>query len=317
MTNKQYRIITYGIIVLLALFFGHCQLSTKEKQKDEEVQSKIVDFKDIEQRGELIAGVSTNSTDYFVYRGQPMGFQYDLLRKFTDRHELNLKLIVENDLIKSTEYLKNKEIDLIAQSLTITPERKTYLNFTEPIAETRQVLVQRHSTRNDSIEFIRNQLDLAGKTVHIQKGGAAYSRLKNLSEEIADSIYIVEIDSLEMEEIIHLVSNGIIDYAVCDENVATINEAYYNNIDVKTPVSFPQKLAWAIRQESSDLADTINTWLKAYKETSEYKFLYHKYFKSSRAKTTRQSEFYSGEGGYISQYDAYIKEASEMIDWDW
>ncbi|HKK68039.1 MAG TPA: transporter substrate-binding domain-containing protein [Bacteroidales bacterium] len=317
MKNRHNKLLTFVILLLMALFFGHCRLSTKERQNDSEVDSKAVDFREIKQRGKLVAGVSTNSTDYFVYRGQPMGFQYELLNKFTETHDLKLEIIVENDLIKSMEYLKNRDIDLIAQSLTITPERGDNMAFTEPIAQTRQVLLQRKSTSDDSVEFIRNQLNLAGKTIHIQKGGAAYQRLRNLSEEIADSIHIVEIDSLEMEEIIRLVANGTIDYTVCDENVAIINEAYYNNIDIKTPVSFPQNLAWGLRKESTVLADSINKWLIKYKETSEYKYLYHKYFKSSRAKITRSSSFYSGEAGLISEYDPYIREASKIINWDW
>ncbi|MFO7789023.1 MAG: transporter substrate-binding domain-containing protein [Bacteroidota bacterium] len=317
---KKYRYINVILILtlfFLAVVFGRCELSTKEKQSDEGVQSQVVDFQDIKKRGVLYANVSTNSTDYFVYRGKPMGFQFELLQKFTEKYDLKLEIVVENDLIKCREYLKNRDVDIIAQSLTVTPERKKSLHFTEPIAQTRQVLVQRKDNPNDSVAFIRNQLDLAGKTIHIQKGGAAYSRLVNLQEEIADTIHIVENDSLEMEELIRLVSNGTIDYTVCDENVAIINDVYYRNIDIKTPVSFPQNLAWAIRKESKNLSDSINTWLKAYKKTSEYKYLYHKYFKSTRAKTTRSSVFYSGEAGRISEYDAYIKEASEIIDWDW
>jgi membrane-bound lytic murein transglycosylase F len=304
-------------LFFLAMVFGRCKLSTKEKQKDDEVQSQVVDFQDIKQRGVIRANVSTNSTDYFVYRGKPMGFQFELLQKFGETFDLEVDIVVENDLIKCMEYLNGRDVDIIAQSLTITPERKKDLNFTEPIAQTRQVLVQRKPNRNDSVEFIRNQLDLADKTIHIQKGGSAYSRLVNLSEEIADTIHIVENDSLEMEELISLVSNGNIDYTVCDENVAIINNVYYRNIDIKTPVSFPQNLAWAIRKESEDLTDSINHWLREYKETRGYKFLYHKYFKSPRTKTTRSSVYYSGEAGRISEYDEYIKQASKIIGWDW
>ncbi|MEA3447619.1 MAG: transporter substrate-binding domain-containing protein [Bacteroidota bacterium] len=314
---KYIKVALLLALFFLAMLFGRCKLSTKEKQQDEEVQSQVVDFHDIKERGVIRANVSTNSTDYFVYRGKPMGFQFELLQKFGETYDLKVNIVVENDLIKSMEYLSNRDVDIIAQSLTITPERKEYLNFTEPIAQTRQVLVQRKPNPRDSVEFIRNQLDLADKTIHIQKGGAAYSRLVNLSEEIADTIHIVENDSLEMEELIRLISNGTIDYTVCDENVAIINDVYFYNIDIKTPVSFPQNLAWAIRKESKTLADSINSWLTEYKETREYKYLYHKYFKSSRAKTTRSSIYYSGEAGHISEYDAYIKEASETIGWDW
>lgn len=310
------KALSFLLLVAISLLFGKCTLSTKETPDE---NNNKIDFPEIMNRGELIVGVSTNSTDYFVYRGKPMGFQYEILNKFADKYDLKLKIVVENDLIKSIEYLKDRDIDLIAQSLTITPERKEQLAFTEPIAQTRQVLVQRKYplNENDSVEFINNQLELAQKTITIQKGGAAYDRLINIANEIADDIFIVENDSLEMEELIYLVAEGVIDYTVCDENVAYLNQVYYKNLDISTPVSFPQNLAWAVRKESKSLQDSINNWLIEYKQTAEYQYIYQKYFKSSRAITTMSSNFYSGKDGHISEYDAIVKDAADMIGWDW
>jgi len=316
MKYSKLKYLGFMVLFISALIFGKCTLSTKEAPDKDENK---VDLPEILNRGELIVGVSTNSTDYFVYRGKPMGFQYEILQNFTEKHNLKLKIIVENDLIKSTDYLKNRDIDIIAQSLTITPERKEIFEFTEPIAQTRQVLVQRKRpiNENDSADFVSNQLELQGKTIHIQKGGAAYDRLRNIENEIAGKIKIIENDTLEMEELIRLVANGDIDYTVCDENVAIINKTYFKILDSSIPVSFPQNLAWAVRKESKALKDSINEWLIEYKETAEYKYLYHKYFKSSRATSTMASVFYSGKDGKISEYDEIIKQAADMIEWDW
>jgi membrane-bound lytic murein transglycosylase F len=40
--------------------------------------------------------------------------------------------------------------------------------------------------------MIRNPLELGGKTVHVQKNSAYVSRLRNLMEEIGDTIIIKE-----------------------------------------------------------------------------------------------------------------------------
>ena len=108
--------------------------------------------------------------------------------------------------------------------------------------------------------LIRNQIDLGGKTIYVQKKSAFASRIKNLSEEIGENINIIEIDSLEVEEIISLVASGDIQYTVCDENVALVNKTYYNNIDVSTAISFPQNLAWAVKKDSDSLLLTVNKW---------------------------------------------------------
>ena len=74
----------------------------------------------------------------------------------------------------------------------------------------------------------------------------------NLSEEIGDTIYIVDVPE-DAEMLIMLVADGQIDYTVCDENVALVNQTYYPNLDIKTSVSFPQNLAWAVNPEADEL----------------------------------------------------------------
>lgn len=48
------------------------------------------DLPQIRERGELVALTLTGSTSYFNYRGEPMGFQYELAGQFA--HSLGLKL---------------------------------------------------------------------------------------------------------------------------------------------------------------------------------------------------------------------------------
>ena len=74
------------------------------------------------------------------------------------------------------------------------------------------------------------------------------SVLKSLASELGDSINIIEVP-YESEKLIEHVAKGMIDYVVCDENIALVNSTYYPDIDVNTPVSFPQNLAWGVRKE--------------------------------------------------------------------
>ena len=59
---------------------------------------KIVayDLDSIMKRGKLIAVTDFNSTDYFIYKGEPMGFNYELLKSFSDNLGLDLDIITEN-----------------------------------------------------------------------------------------------------------------------------------------------------------------------------------------------------------------------------
>lgn len=265
-----------------------------------------------------------NSTNYFIYKGEPMGFHFELLKNFTEHLGIDLEIIKENNLDNAFGLLNSGEADVLAIGLTVSSSRKKDMLFTDPIFETRQVLVQRrpHNWRSMTMDMlnrklVRNQLDLAGKTVYVQKLSSHAERLKALAEEIGDSIRIIEVP-FDTEELIRNVAHGEIEYTVCDENIASVNSTYYPDIDVNTPISFPQNIAWGVRQNNSvQLLAELNSWFNTYRKTRSFALLYKKYFQNSRSSLIVRSDYYTSQTGKISKYDDLIKSASEKIGWDW
>jgi membrane-bound lytic murein transglycosylase F len=278
----------------------------------------------IREQGTLTAITDFNSTNYFIYRGLPMGYQYELLKAFADDLQVKLRIVVSNDLEKSFELLKNRNADLLAVNLTVTKHREKTIDFSLPHSQTRQVLVQRKpdnwsvlSQRALEDTLIRNQLELANKVVYVQRNSSYATRIHNLAEEIGQNIHIVEVAQQQDEELIRLVANGDIDYTIADENIAKVNATYFPSIDVETAISFPQNLAWGLRPESDSLRYTVNKWLAHFKTTSRYHVIYQKYFRNSRSVFANHAEYRASLDGAISPYDETFKEESKKIDWDW
>lgn len=300
---------------LFILLFFSC---TPRKEKSEEIC-----VPPYIERGKLVAITDYNSTSYFIYRGEPMGYQYELLNLFAQHLGVRLEILVSNDLRESFEVLLSGECDVLALNLTVTKERSRLVDFTKPFIQTRQVLVQKKpakwqmlSERELEASLIRNQLDLAGKTIHVQKNSAYAARLHNLSEEIGDTINIVEVP-YESEQLITMVAEGEIEYTVSDENIARVNQTYYPEIDIQTAVSFPQNLAWAVKRGDNQLREEINTWLEGFSGTIESQLLYAKYFRNPRSARFIRSDYFALTSGRISPYDDLIKKYSEEIGWDW
>jgi membrane-bound lytic murein transglycosylase F len=89
-------------------------------------------------------------------------------------------------------------------------------------------------------------------------------------------------------------------------------------LDVQTPVSFPQRIAWAVRKKSPKLLVAVNQWINDMKDGVDYYVIYNKYFKNRRAYRERlESEFFSLGGGSISQFDDIIKQYADTLSWDW
>lgn len=309
-----------AIVLLTTLFI----LNGKKGEESGDKTAKN-DLSQILERGVLRATTNFNSTNYFVYRGEPMGFHLELLKLFANHIGVELQVYATNDIEDNFNcLLEDQQCDLIAMDLTVTRSRNGKIKYTEPVNQTRQVLVQRKpanwlSMRASEMEdhLLRNQLDLAGKTVYVQKNSAFVTRLHNLMEEIGDTIYIVEADGLEMEQLIEKVAKGEIDYTVSDEHVATVNQSYYANLDVQTPLSFPQNLAWAVREDTPELLEALNEWLSEFRKSRQYVSIYNKYYRNQQAAFIVKSEFNSINGGKISVFDDYIKAHSNRHNLDW
>lgn len=306
------------LFIFLLIAFNTC------KQKENESFVNLNSLERVKKRGKLIAVMDFNSTNYFIYRGEPMGYQYDMLKILTEELGVKLEVKVENDIDRNFKMLENGECDIIAINLTVTKDRAKRIDFTVPHNQSRQVLVQRKPTNWQALSeveieanLIRNQLELANKVVYVQKGSSYAQRLMNLSDEIGDSINLIEKGDKEVEELIELVANGEIDYTVADENVALVNQIYYPILDIQTAVSFPQNLAWGLKKGDDELKKEINQWLNKFKHSLEYALIYNKYFKNPRSARIVESDYYAINSGRVSNYDDYIKRYSKEVNWDW
>lgn len=319
---------TIFIILLISI---SCQQSGQESDRLNPKKKNLykpVDFdlKKIKSRGSLIAIVDNSSTGYFVYKGQPMGYEYELLTLLAQELDVRLETKITTSIDDAFKMLNNGEGDIIAYSLTVTKERKSYVSFTHNHFTTRQVLVQRRPENwreltKDEIEksLIRNQVKLIGKQVNVRKSSAFIERLENLSHEIGGDILVVEeSDTIETEALIKKVADGEVQYTVADEMVAKINAAYYPIIDVKTPISFPQQIAWAVRKNAQELLKVTNSWIKKIKKKPTFNVIYKRYYLSPRTSSLMaKSEFSSFGGDKISPYDDILKAKSSIVDYDW
>lgn len=322
--NKYIKILKTIIVKCKPLIWFVLMLFVITSCKNSKQKSNANNIGQIVSQGKLRAITDYNSTSYFVYRGTPMGFQYDLLKKFATHLNLELELTVVNDIESAFDKLTNNKCDILAINLNVTNQRKNFVAFTEPLLQTRQMLVQkmpdnwqRMSSFNIDKQLIRNHLDLAEKNIHVVKNSAYAYRLKYLMDEIGDTINIIEVENYDAEQLLTLVAQGEIDYTVVDENIAILNQSFYPNIDALTPISFNQNQSWAVNLDSEQLLAELNNWINQVKNTNWYKVTYNKYFKDMRFAVRGTSNYSSIAGGKISEYDILIKKYSATINWDW
>lgn len=313
------------LLLFLMLVIMSCQ-SSKEPELDNTADKITRDLEEIKESGTLKALTIYSGTTYFLYKGRPMGFEYELLERLAKDLGVELEMVIakdENDLV---ELLQNGEGDLLAYGYTITESRKKQINFTTPLYLSHQVLIQRkpeywrqmklHEIKN---YLITNPVELIGDTISVKRNSSYASRVKNLANELGGSIFIDTLEgTMSTDKIIQKVAEGEIKYTIADENIAFINSSYYPILDINTSLSLSQRIGWAVRKRDTQLLATVNQWLDKAKKTTDYHVIYNKYFKNKRLHKKRViSEFYSLNENKISPFDEIIKENADLINWDW
>lgn len=315
---------TKKLFVLLAII-GNLLLSCSKNPAGEILNnSELFDLDSIRARGRLIVITDFNSASYFLYKGEPMGFHYELLKAFSDHLGIDLEILTGNSVEDAFAMLKTGQADLLAMGLTVTPSRSRDIRFTESLDSTRIILVQRKPNRWRSLtateleeRLVRNPLELSHFTVYVQKGSSHAEYLNTLSGEAGEPMTIVEVP-FGAEGLIDLVGKGEIEFAACDENIAMVNSARFPDIDIGTKLSSHQNLAWAIRKSNSgQLGNELNQWIRTFRETQTFAILYSKYFRNYNPANFLKSDNYSLRSGKVSQWDNLIKTYSETIGWDW
>lgn len=273
-------------------------------------------------RGTLHVLMDNNVASYYILKGQPRGFDYEILKWYCKDHGLNLEI----DVIPNFDYILDSltagKGDLAAGNLTITGERLRKVQFSTPLHYTRQVLVQRitpeaRRSRSKRKEWLVDHvLELEGRTIHVNRTSSFAERLYNIVRENGIQMDIVEVPAdVGYTRLIEMVSEGDIDLTVADENIARLHRAYYSNLDINTPISLTQAIAWAIPPDRDSLKMSINNWLATKTTSARYNIIYNKYFSNS-IRNSRES-IREIQDGRISSYDEMIKERAQDMGWDW
>lgn len=81
-------------------------------------------------------------TSYFIYRDEPMGYDYSLLKQFAADKGIEVDLTVATSLQNLIALLDSGKVDLLAYEIPVTAEYKRKVTACGPEFLTHQVLVQ-------------------------------------------------------------------------------------------------------------------------------------------------------------------------------
>jgi membrane-bound lytic murein transglycosylase MltF len=269
---KKY--IKYGIMGIVAVALSAILFPSRTKETSSPLPRS---YEEIVQSGVLRAVTEYNSISFHVQEDTLGGLHYELLHAFAQTKGLKVEITPEMRVEKRLQGIQDGTYDILANNVMINSEQKDSILFTLPILLSRQILVQRKPQEKNDNTHIKSLLELAHRTVHLVKGSPSILRIQHLSNEIGDTIYIQEVERYGQEQLLAMVANGDIDYAICDENIALTSAHHLPLLDIETAISFSQFYSWGVNRENTILLDSLNTWLEDYKQTASFQELIKKY----------------------------------------
>jgi membrane-bound lytic murein transglycosylase MltF len=234
-----------------------------------------------------------NPVLYFVDKGREVGITYETIEAF--EKQLNQKLgnkvvlvhvvaipVARDQLIPR---LLAGEGDIAAAALTITPERRKLVDFTDAMASgVREVLVS-----GPAAPAIASIEDLAGKQVYVRPSSSYAEHVKRLNERFkGEGKAPVEIlpapEVLEDGDILEMVSAGLVPATVVDDFMADLYLQVFPNLRKSPGVEGPPgDIAWAFRKGSPQLAAALKTFVKSHQQgTLAGNVLVNKYLKTTK-----------------------------------
>ena len=312
----------------------------RAQRKAEMGPSVAFDLAAIRQRDTLTVIAPYNSTTYFLYRAEPMGYEYELLKKFAEDMGVTLRMLVVTERDSMFKLLRAGKGDIIAARLMPAPEDSGVVAYTRGLYSTNPVLVQRTSSppavvvadtapalggaaepvtppvATVRVRQIQRPSQLKGQRVDVPDQSQFTQTLIELADTTGD-IHVVEVDA-SSEALIRAVSEGTIRYTVAQGNLADISSEHYTNITVRPVLGDAAPIAWAVRPNAPQLLAQLNYWMGHKSNASLMARLYTKYFINSAGYHQRiDSPFLASETGRLSEYDSLFKAGAAKIGWDW
>lgn len=299
-------------IVFISLFILGC----KQEQKEESYPvSNTRPWSEIKESGELRILTLSSSTSYFIFKGEEMGYEFELARSFAHSQKLRIVVKVASNIHQLTQMLENGDGDLIAFPMPHTIDDSINgINYCGNENITSQVLIQRIEKKR---KVLRDVTQLIGKEIYVEGNTKYEIRLRNLNDELGGGIRIhsIQKDSLTSEDLIRMVSEGKIDYTLADDNVARVNKTFHENIDIKLQISFPQRSSWIVQADADSLPIIINEWMSRERRSPEYATISKRYFEKSKYPDT--PIVYLLKNGRLSVYDDLYRRYAHSLGWDW
>ncbi|MCX7380278.1 MAG: lytic transglycosylase F [Alphaproteobacteria bacterium] len=225
--------------------------------------------------------VPLSKTQFFIDRGREMGVAAEFGREFEtwlnaryNKKRLPITVVfLPTPQERLLQALAEGKGDAVSANLTITDERRQIVDFAQPwLTGVNEILVT-----GPGAAAVAGIGDLAGKELHVRASSSYFAHLAAINRDFAvrglAPIKVVAIsERLQDEDILQMVSAGLLPWAVVDDHLAGIWARILPGLTLRPEIVINRQgdIAWAIRQKSPLLAAELAAFFAAHNAKTNF-----------------------------------------------
>jgi membrane-bound lytic murein transglycosylase F len=293
------RIAVGGILITLTLTNNSSRTQTTLEQVIDEQTLRIITF--------------VGPTTYFENAKGPNGFEYFLAKAFADSLEVKLEVTLIDNLDAMFNALGGPRGHFAGAGLTVTPQRKQFLRFSNAYSTVRQTLVYRLAQpRPKTIE------DLIGGKLAVIANSSHEEHLVQLKEEHPQLQWQALRDT-EMLDLMQQVHDGELDYALVDSTAFAIDRSLYPKARAAFELTEEEPVAWIFPGHGdTSLIKAANRFLRDFETSGELEALKTQFYDHTDEFSVGGSQlFMSRINQRLGDYQALFKTVATEFQLDW
>ena len=284
-----------------------------EFQVEDQDKQFTGDFDQIKKRRVLRVLLRNNAASYFLYRGELMGFEYELAREFADYHGLRLEVVVPPGYRELTTWLLEGRADIAMGFLEPDDlQRRLGIDYSDPYHYAKQHIVVH---KDDSAISLA---DLDDQTISVRSRSHYWKSLSRLQNGGAGFSLRATDDDVETEYLIQQVAHGKYKATMADEHLLNIELA--KSIPVRSAHTLEAEVphSIALRKRNPKLKQALNEFVKRIYKSEFYNVTYLEYFENrGSVQRLARGRIVDPLKGKISPYDELVRKYSDHYGFDW
>jgi len=266
------------------------------------------DLDEIKERRVLRVLTVNGPSSYYVYKGELVGFDLDLVRMFADEQDLIMQMVVAPSTELLELWLERGIGDMIGSGIISTAiENTSAVVATRPYHDVHPVIIARRDLGLTSAEH------LAGRVVVVSHNNPYLPLIQAVADE-QDFRLETTPDAESTTQLLTRLEDGDAEITVLESHLAEAELPDHPTLEIIHRVDDTPGRAWAVRTDQPELLAALNGFLDREVGRVTHAVLIRKYFRRDTRRVERPG---LQEDGSLSRWDDLIQQYTIGTDFDW